>query len=290
MSCAQDDGNMVLIVSTGERSVANELLLKMYGTAETKRTISTKYYNASVQFVDVRSDSLGEQQPHALVVTYSRSCTRSVDVLAKLLNSGSLDALGAQVMLCVQSDEDKDDELQRSDDVATVNVKALCLDAAIEHVDVNDIGTDDAEGIARCVEALEATMWPQMEMVSRASSSSTAAAEDQVEDQVESDDDDDDDVDDIDEPVELDDEALASIVRLRDSLLQPSLEGDVANVDDDGLERAMDSFERAFSEMRAFRERAQGLPDDQRRQMAATVACMFASVLGEDSDDNDDDE
>jgi hypothetical protein len=81
------------------------------------------------------------------------------------------------------------------------------------------------------------------------------------------------------------DEGLMSLLEMLNSVNL----GDEEEIDEATMEKRLDNFESTLQNLRSMRERASGLPDAQRRDIAAQVAVAFANMLDDDLDEGLDD-
>lgn len=118
---------------------------------------------------------------------------------------------------------------------------------------------EERTGFDRVFEAIESHTWSHMKLKNEQATSSSAAAK---------------------ERQERVDEGLNNFLQMLSAI---DLE-DADNADEAAIEKNLDNFEATLLNLRAMRERASGLPDLDRREMAAEVALAFASIMNEHED------
>lgn len=67
-----------------------------------------------------------------------------------------------------------------------------------------------------------------------------------------------------------------------------TMRDDSANLNEFQMEQQMQDFESTLLNLRSMRDRAQAMPDEQRREFAAQVALSFMKSLGEELEDDED--
>lgn len=240
--------------------------------------ISTKYYNAAVHFVFVSSNDFSKitDTIEAVLFVTPQNVKELTEWYAKAADACGCPDIGPSVALVLEHDtEDTEGDAQKQE------ILEWCLDNSAEYVHLDQESDEyNKEGVLRVAEALQMNQWSNAVMITQQRKlPNKVSVNESVINNGNNNDADNDNSDDSDGKLDVD----GSVPDVPESFM--NFEGD----DDDGMFDDFDMFganmEKTIASLQALRSRAQGLPDDQRKELALRVALSFARQMGEDADE-----
>eukprot|EP00741_Cyanophora_paradoxa_P006141 tig00000944_g5954.t1 len=272
----------------------------------TRWKLETKYYSADVELLEARPAALTDLSTpglqdggcEALILVFDAhemGTFESVRVLWEELRA--LDCVSPSIMLCVgnrrgpvsrptdtavhATEEEADEENEET--LAGLECGGWCNEHGFEYVEA-DLSLPDAPphelrgrtGLARIREALACNMWPDMQMKEEGNARKATRPQELLDDCTET---------------QAHTEFQRSSVQATTSASEPAESGtrDVGDLVPDfglGTGEETDELQEAFEWMRAVRERASTLNDEERRKLAEQAATRFYQMIGPDSDED----
>lgn len=162
------------------------------------------------------------------------------------------------------------------------DIREWCFEQGMELVDITVQEGDQADqpsvvedsvaffereertGFERVLEAIQAHTWSHMKMKDRQAASAPTPTSEKA------------------APQQFRDEGLLSLMQM---LAAVNLADDDDDTDEATLEKRLDSFEETLHNLRSMRDRAAGMPDGERRELAAQFALSLANMIGDDTDE-----